>query len=192
MAVEYKDGLGFHSSQMQQIYRMTSNEAYVTITSDRKIAVEPDSYIAGVVGDHNSNPVRIRFDRYVDGGDLTSCNHFYIAWQNPVAMTMGRTEIDTINVDPDNTNKVICVWLVDYRTCGNPGQLEITFQAIKEDADGEVLYEWQTELNKSMRVLDGIDPSYAQVQSGSASDSTAAEWYIDADKLTAMLTEVLV
>ena len=190
---EYKTGLGFHSAEMQAIYRMTSNEAYVSITSDRKITVEPDSYVAGVVGDHNSNPVRIRFDRYVDGGDLSTCNRFYVAWQNPTAQTSGRCEIDTVTEDPDNAAKLLCVWLVDYLVCGNPGLLEITFQAVREDNEGGILYEWQTKLDKSMKVLDGIDPSYASTYSDETSAGGAtAEWYIDEAELTAMLTEVLV
>ena len=189
---DYKEGLGYHSEEMQAIYHVTSNEAYVSITADRKMNVEPDSYVAGVVGDHNANPVRIRFDRYVDGGDLSECDHYYIAWQNPSAETSGRTEIDRAYVDPDNTNKMICVWLVDYLTCGNPGKLEITFQATKEDDSGNIVYQWQTELNNSMRVLDGIDPSYSSTYSEPTSETPSAEWYIDEDALTAMLTEVLV
>lgn len=189
---DYKEGLGFYSDEMQAIYKASSSEAYVTVTSDRKMNVEPDSYIAGVVGDHNSNPVRLRCDRYVDGGDLTSCNRFYVAWQNPSAETSGRTEIDTIAVDPDNTNKIVGIWLIDHLTCKDAGSLEITFQAVKEDTDGNILYEWQTQLDKSMRVLEGIDGSYASTFSDSTSPDNVAEFYIDEEELTAMLTEVLV
>lgn len=183
----YKEGLAYSSDEMKAIYTASSNEAYVAVTSDREITVEPDSYIAGVAGDHNSNPVRFRCDRYVDGGDLAACNHFYAAWQNPTAKTSGRTEMSAVSVDPDNANKIICIWLVDYKTCLSAGNIEIILQAVQEDADGSIVYEWQSKLDKSMKVLDGIDGTFTEI-----SGDSDADYGIDEDELIAMLTEVLV
>lgn len=183
----YKEGLVYSSDEMQAIYTSSSDEAYVAVSADREIIVEPDSYVAGVVGDHNSNPVRFRCDRYVDGGDLTTCNHFYAAWQNPTSKTSGRTEMDTVSVDPDDAAKIICIWLVDHKTCQSAGDIEIILQAVQEDTDGNIVYKWQSKLNKSMKVLDGIDSTYTEITSDSD-----AEYGIDEDELIAMLTEVLV
>lgn len=189
---EYKDGLSFSSSEMKAIYIGNSSEAHVTVSSDRTMYVEEDSYIAGIVGDHNSNPVRIRCDRYVDGGDLTECNKFYIAWQNPTAEISGRSEINDISVDPDNKDKLLCTWLVDHDTCSAAGTIEITFQAIKQDTDATILYEWQTQLNDSMQVLAGINGSYSYLHSGSNSIKNVDSVYgIDSEELVTMLEEVL-
>jgi hypothetical protein len=185
---DYKDNLGYKSSEMQAIYTGTSPEPVITVDQvTRSMEVDPAHNIAGVVGDHNSNPVRFRIHRFVDGGDLMTCNEFYVAWQNPEAETQGYTAIDDVRVDPAAPQEyILATWLVDHLTCANAGQIEIMFRAVQSDSEGFVQYEWQTLLNDEMKVLPGINTAYGDV------DDSGGTFTIDEEELETMLEEVLI
>ncbi len=193
---EYKEGLTFSSDEIIAIYSGSSAEAYVLVSADRSMTVESDSHLAGVVGDHNSNPVRFRIDRYVDGGDLAECTKYYIVWRNKEAGTGDKTQM-TMTVDEDNTKKLVGVWLVDYKACAAAGTLEIIFRAVQEDSSGDIVYEWQTRLNNDMYVEEGIedvesaDEGDTTVSASGSDDDETSDCYIDEDELVEMLEEVL-
>ncbi|MCD8146905.1 MAG: hypothetical protein LUD84_06470 [Clostridiales bacterium] len=192
--MSYKEGLTFSSDEIVAIYSGSSSEEYVLVAADREMTVESESYLAGVVGDHNSNPVRFRIDRYVDGGDLAECTSFYIVWQNKTAGTSGKADM-TMAIDEDNTKKLIGVWLVDYETCAAAGTLDIVFRAVQEDSSGNIVYEWQTLLNSNMYINEGIDEAETDegdstVSSSSSDNDDTVDYYIDSDELTEMLEEV--
>lgn len=191
----YKEGLTFSSDEIVAIYSGSSAEAYVLVSSDRSMTVESDSQLAGVVGDHNSNPVRFHIDRYVDGGDLAECTKYNIVWQNKTAGTKGKADM-TMAIDSDDTKKLVGVWLVDYETCAAAGTLDIVFRAIQEDSSGNIVYEWQTLLNSDMCVKEGIEESGtdegdATVSASGSDDDETLDYYIDSDELAEMLEEVL-
>ncbi|MCD7805450.1 MAG: hypothetical protein LUH03_09995 [Oscillospiraceae bacterium] len=185
----YVSGLNYSSDEIQAIYTGESSEPIILIDAvNRTMEVAADHKILGVVGDHNSNPVRFRCPRYIDGGDLATCTNLSITWQNEDAGTKGTADIGDFSTDPDDPdNYIVGTWLVDYATCANAGQVGIFFTAIQLDADGETVYEWQTVENAYMEVKPGPNGMYSDVYDTSGSGS----FYIDEDELVAMLEEVL-
>ena len=184
----YKTDLGYTSPEMQEIYTGTSTEPIITIDAvNRTMSVDPVHRIAGVVGDHNSNPVRFRCPRYIDGGDILTCNKFAIVWQNPQAETEGATEIDDVRADPSASDYVIGTWLVEYDTCAAEGPIDIWFRAQQEDAEGLTVYEWKTLKNSEMEIYPGANEGYSTPDNMVGGGSFA----IDEDELNGMIEEVL-
>lgn len=184
----YRD-LGYTSPEMVSIYTGTSNEPVITIDAiTRTMSVDPVHRIAGVVGDHNSNPVRFRCPRYIDGGDILTCTDFSIAWQNPQAELEGETSIDDVRVDPSSSDYVLGTWLVEFDTCAASGPIEVLFRAVQRDANGDVIYEWNTFKNNEMEVSPGIGGLYSVPGNSGGGGSSCS---IDEDELYAMMKEVL-
>ncbi len=186
----YVSGLTYSSDEIQEIYTGESSEPIILIDGvTRTMDVAEDHKILGVAGDHNSNPVRFRCPRYIDGGDLTTCTSVLISWQNSDAGTRGEAEVEEFGTDPDDPDTyVVGTWLVDYTVCANAGVIGIFFIAIQEDDDGEIIYKRQNVENTDKEVMEGPNEGYTDVYGTTSSSSTVT---VDEDELTEAVEEAL-
>lgn len=113
-------------------------------------------------GDHNSERFTFRLPRYIDGHDMLTCNNVRIAYIN--SETSGRDkkhatgvyQVSDLELDPSNTNTVICSWLISKNATVYTGVLNfmLIFSCMEDDV---VLYRWKTLSFESIYVAASLD-----------------------------------
>ena len=114
--------------------------------------------------DHNSEIYTFELPRYVDGHDMLLCNSVKVHFNNIEAETGTENadvaEITDLQVDPEDSSKVICSWLVKRQSTQLAGILSFLVQYLcttgsPQDDDFEVVYEWHTDIFSEVTVKPG-------------------------------------
>lgn len=110
--------------------------------------------------DHNSEHITFEADRFVEGHDLSLCDKVEVHYNN-VGGTATRTskgvyEAQDFRLDPADNSKVIFTWILSEKATTYTGTLAyiVSFTCT---SDGEVLYRWNTNVDKTLTVSDGIN-----------------------------------
>lgn len=110
--------------------------------------------------DHNSERFSFDLDRYVEGHDMTLCNRIEIHYINIKSSSkeknLGVYEVEDLQVNPEDENKVTFSWLVSQNATQYAGTLNflILFACVEE---GVSLYRWSTGINTSITISTGLD-----------------------------------
>lgn len=110
--------------------------------------------------DHHSERFTFEVPRFVDEHDLSLCNlvrvHYINVDKTKRTENKGICEITDLQISPDDSELVVCSWLVSDNATQLVGALYFVIQFACVEA-GEVVYSWNTARHTAVSVIDGID-----------------------------------
>lgn len=116
--------------------------------------------------DHRSEQFTFEIPRYVDGHDMLLCNvvkvHF-INIQDETVQNKGVSDAEGLGLDPNDLSKVLCKWSIPRDATLLAGPLNFIVQYACADDEGNLTYEWHTDINTDNNVNVGINNSEAVV-----------------------------
>ena len=126
---------------------VTDTDNHFLIDPVTRTIVNESGKLVLIQYDHNSERFTFECPRLVDDHDMSLCNRVEIHYINTGtgnARTAGVYEVRDLQISPDNTNKVVCTWLISQNATQHVGKLNfvIRFACIAEDATVE--YAWNT------------------------------------------------
>jgi hypothetical protein len=110
--------------------------------------------------DHNSERFTFELPRYIDGHDMLECTSVTVNVDNIEAVESEGVEeaepvepransdapdITDLRVHPDDSEKVICSWLISRNSTQLAGILSFHVEFKCVDSSGNVVYEWSTD-----------------------------------------------
>lgn len=117
--------------------------------------------------DHNSERFSFSLERFVEKHDMMLCTAVEVHFTNTDSKTgdfnADYYEVEDLQIDPVNSNKIVFSWLIDERATQYAGSLEfsIKFKCIE---NGVCVYRWNTANNNEISVSSGRDNSGAVVE----------------------------
>lgn len=109
--------------------------------------------------DHNSERFTFECPRRIEGHDMSVCNRVEVHYINidpkTKAQNTGVYVADDLQVSPDDSEKVVCSWLISQNATQIIGALNfiVCYKCIE---NGECVYAWNTAIS-SVSVSDGIN-----------------------------------
>lgn len=111
---------------------------------------------------HNSERITFEIPRLVEEHDMSSCTSVEIHYQNVDAKTKeyksGYYEAEDLRVDPNDSEKVICSWLISGNGTQLAGLLNFTVWYICKE-NGEITYAFPTVINSELTIGGGFKAS---------------------------------
>lgn len=118
--------------------------------------------------DHNSERMTFELPRYIDGHDMSLCNVVEVHYNNIDAKTkaqnQGVYQVDDLQISPDDSNVVVCSWLISRNATEYVGSLNFLIRFSCTEDDGTMLYAWNTAIHSGIQVADGIYNSEVVVE----------------------------
>ena len=113
--------------------------------------------------DHKSERFTFDLARYVEGHDMSLCNRVRLHWIN-IDEETGEENSDVIEltdlmVNPENDNSVICSWLITRKSTQLVGMLSFIIQYMCISDDGNVEYEWWTDIYSDIEIKKSFNNS---------------------------------
>lgn len=102
--------------------------------------------------DHCSERYTFEVARYVEGHDMTLCTHVKVHYINIDSATgqskPGVADLNDLQINPNNQNEdtVICTWLITRDATQLAGSLSFLVQYLCKDEDGNIVYEWYSDI----------------------------------------------
>lgn len=141
----------------------------------RAITNESSKKLVLVRKDHNSERFTFKCPRYIEGHDMMECDRITLHYNNINATTKseeskGMYEVNDVQGDEEN---ITFTWLISENATVHVGTLVflVCFECIENNV---VVYRWQTGINKTIVVSDGIDNS--EVVETEAYADIIAQW----------------
>lgn len=132
---------------------MTSEEPIV-INHDRSVTVPEDLKIIAVQYDHNVETVNFTCPRYWDDHDFTEMN-IYVNYMRSDGKC-GQFLCENVEIDSDDEDIIHFTWTIYREATLTKGVLAFLVCAKKTDTLGNEINHWNSQINKEMRVLDGL------------------------------------
>lgn len=122
----------------------------------REIVNESEKFVLSH-HDHNSERFTFSVPKEVDGHDMSICNRVQIHYLNIETGKDGLTyeglyEVDDLQIDPDDSETVICSWLVSGNATQYEGSLLFAIHFACVADDGTVEYAWGTGPHSSVSI----------------------------------------
>lgn len=102
--------------------------------------------------DHNSERITFDLPRYIETHDVLECN-IYIQYNN--GTNKGIYEINDLK--RGNNDTVTFSWLVSRHVTQFIGSIKFVVTLRCYDVDGNLIYNWSTKVNDSLKVIEGMD-----------------------------------
>lgn len=108
--------------------------------------------------DHNSERFTFECPRYIEKHDMSLCNRVEIHFINTgtgSSRSSGVYEIKDLHISPDNSNTVICSWLISQDATRYVGKLNfaIRFECVENDT---IEYAWNTGIYSDIAISKSI------------------------------------
>lgn len=117
--------------------------------------------------DHNSERFTFELTRYVEGHDMSLCNRVRVHYINIDGQTgesyADLVELNDLQIDPNNSDTVICSWLISRRATQFAGSLNFLVQYMCVSDLGTVDYEWHSSIYYDLDVDAGRNNGEAAV-----------------------------
>ena len=114
-----------------------------------------------VQNDHNSERFTFILDRMVEGHDMSQCNlvrvHYMNVSSDKKTKNTGSYTVEDLQINPDDTDTVICSWLISHNATSLVGSLNFLLSFACEE-NGELTYVWNTAICNTIAISDGINP----------------------------------
>ena len=130
-------------------------ESHIIIDSDRFITVPEELKRIAVQFDHNIETVTFDCPRYWDGLDMSSMK-VYINYRCPDG-TLGSYIADNVTVDESDSSIMHFDWLISRNVSSAKGNLAFLVCIKKTNSDGLEENHWNSELNTSMYISEGLE-----------------------------------
>ena len=127
----------------------------------RQAKSENNRKTAIIQRDHNSERITFELPRFIEGHDMSICNRVEVHYMNANPITKeqkkGVYEVDDLQISPEDSNVVVCSWLVSQNATQLVGTLSflVRFACIEK---GAITYAWNTAIS-NIDVSGGIDAS---------------------------------
>lgn len=127
----------------------------------RQIKSDPRHKTTLMQNDHNSERFSFELPRYIEGHDMSICNQVEIHYLNSSysdkkEFRKGLYMVDDLQISPDDTEKVICSWLISQNATQLVGKLSfrLRFKCVE---NGVITYAWHTAIFADISISDGIN-----------------------------------
>ena len=151
------------------------NDRHFIINPNTREIINQSDKKTLVKSDHNSEIFTFEMPRYVEGHDMTLCNVNEVHYINLGAgndkgkTSNGLYQIEDLQVDTENEEKVVFSWVIKGNATKYEGtlQFKIKFKCVNNNA--EITYLWNTLINKELSVgedinnTDYVEEMYADV-----------------------------
>lgn len=138
----------------------------ITTTSDKTILMQYD---------HNSERYTFQIPRFIEGHDVSLSDrvdiHYNNLSSNAADVNQNVYNVDDLIVEGDN---VYFTWLVSRNATMYAGSLNFIVSISCFDEDGNIVYNWHTDIYKNIRVSAGYDYSETTVEEYS---DILQQWY---------------
>lgn len=112
--------------------------------------------------DHYSEQFTFEIPRYIEGHDMMQCNSVRVHFINihsEFEQNAGLSYVDGLAINPDDPSTVICTWLIPRDATQLAGPLNFLVQYACIDANGNLTYEWHSDINTDNMVRAGMNNS---------------------------------
>lgn len=118
--------------------------------------------------DHNSERRAFELPRYIGNHDMSLCNKIYIHYLIVDASTReenpGVYEVNDMQISKEDENTLIFSWLISREATKFAGVLSFLISFICEAEDGEIQYQWDTDINSERNVSKGMNNAKAVLE----------------------------
>ena len=141
---------------MSHIDKIKDADAFFEVNRiTRQIVNRTPNKIVLMQKDHNSERFTFSLPRYIEGHDMSE-SKAKLHYINAIKAIKGMYEMKDLRVDPDDSEKVICSWLISGNVTKEAGAL--SFMIEFECYEGDVLvYSWHTQPHNGISVGEGFD-----------------------------------
>ena len=147
---------------MTHIHSVKDTDTRFSINANtRQIKNESSRKTALMQNDHNSERFTFELPRYIEGHDMSICNQVEIHYLNSSfsdkkEFRKGLYRVDDLQISPDDTEKVICSWLISQNATQLVGKLSfrLRFKCVENSV---ITYAWHTAIFADIAISDGIN-----------------------------------
>lgn len=148
---------------MAHLHSVFDTDARFSIdVHSREIKSATSKKITVVQYDHKSERFSFELPRYIEGHDMSVCDKVEVHYINIDSVTKAKVtglyEVDDLQVNPDDEEKVLCSWLIDGNATQYAGQLAFLVRYCCL-TDTVVDYAWNTAIFSDVYVTTGINNS---------------------------------
>lgn len=134
----------------------------------RALQNESHSKTSLIQYDHNSERFTFEIPRYIEGHDMSQCDSIQVHYNNINANTKeqsrGMYEVDDMQISPEDDNVVILSWLISHNATKHVGSLNFLVRFACTNAEGKIVYAWNTAVYSGISVSTGINNSEVIVE----------------------------
>ena len=117
--------------------------------------------------DHNSERFTCQLARYVEGHDMSLCNKVRVHYNNIDGQTLDENadviELEDLQVNPEDSETVICSWLISRNSTQLAGSLSFLVQYMCISDEGEEEYEWHSDIYSDIEIKAGRNNAEASI-----------------------------
>jgi hypothetical protein len=162
MSVTNSDGLTIIDIDSTHADAMFDTDEAITINTDTKDFSFGKNFnnVIGVVGDHNSEIVSFKIDRFIENHDISQCMSHRIFWKNT---DTNKSDKDDLSIKVLDDNIVLLSWLISDKVTESAGNLEFAVHISDYDSNGQLCYRWKTKPGNGLRIENGfIEEEYQE------------------------------
>lgn len=143
--------------------------------------------------DHNSERFTFELPKLIDGHDMSKCNQVEVHYINidstdKTKRTEGFFPVKDLQISPESEDVVICSWLISENVTQYAGSLDFLLKFKCVDAEGSVVYRWNTAKHSGISVSSGMDNGNAVAE---AYPDIIAEWEARMGDIETALDEII-
>ena len=129
---------------------------FVVDAITRQIINKTPMKIVLVQGDHNSERFTFSMPRYIEGHDMAESAAANLHFINPSKNVKGMYKMKDLRVDPDDSEKVLCSWVISGNATKESGQLFFFVEFVCYEGN-KLVYRWKTVQHKGISVGESFD-----------------------------------
>lgn len=154
----------------------TDHDTHIVIDSDTYFIIDPITRVIQNTArrknvlmqfDHNSERFTFQVARYVEGHDMSLCNKVRVHYNNIDGQTGDENasviELEDLQVNPEDSETVICSWLISRESTQLAGTLSFLVQYMCVSDEGEEDYEWHSDIYSDIDIKAGRNNAEASV-----------------------------
>ena len=144
---------------------------FIINPTDRKILPETPEKNKLVQYDHNSERFTFEIPRYIEGHDMSQCDHVEIHYTNISSdqqkRNVGVYEANDIEILSTDSEKIVFSWLISRNATQLNGTLNFAVRMMCVDGE-KITYDWHTGIHSGVTISTGIN-----------NEGTITEYYAD-------------
>lgn len=156
---------------------VTDPDSYFIIDPDtRQISNLSQAPNVLMQNDHNSEVYTFEIPRYVEGHNMMLCNRIRLHYINIGQNKKEYKDVAelTLTANPENSNTLLSEWIIKRQAIQYNGSLNFLLQYMCVDDNGNVTYEWHTDIYTAVEVRKTFDNAEQAVF---AYSDILEEWY---------------
>lgn len=133
---------------------IVNSSIHFTINPETRVITTPSNALVLVQGDHNSKRYAFEIPKFVEGHDMSLCNHIEIHYDNNT--TNGKKAIEGVYIVDDyevNEDTVVFSWLISGNVTKLPGIIQFWISFTCTDEDDTIIYSWGTDIFNGVKVV---------------------------------------